>query len=80
MSRLHLGVFYTGVGPQLVWTDPAFSQHTHIDTFIQVAQTLFTLFQRNLNLLALMDVAHGDSNAAISGRVGILLDPATAQT
>jgi len=39
-ARLHLGVFFTGVGPQLIWTDPAFSSHTHIDTFIQVAQTL----------------------------------------
>ncbi|WP_083970930.1 LLM class flavin-dependent oxidoreductase [Actinoplanes awajinensis] len=38
--RLHLGVFFTGVGPQLVWTDPAFSTHTHIDTFVATAQTL----------------------------------------
>jgi alkanesulfonate monooxygenase SsuD/methylene tetrahydromethanopterin reductase-like flavin-dependent oxidoreductase (luciferase family) len=40
MSRLHLGVFYTGVGPQVVWTDPAFAPHTHIDTFVHVAKTL----------------------------------------
>ena len=40
MSRLHLGVFYTGVGPQVVWTDPAFAPHTHIDTFVHVARTL----------------------------------------
>ncbi|MBB2942697.1 alkanesulfonate monooxygenase SsuD/methylene tetrahydromethanopterin reductase-like flavin-dependent oxidoreductase (luciferase family) [Actinoplanes lutulentus] len=41
MSRqLHLGVFFTGVGPQLIWTDPAFAAHTHIDTFVRTAQTL----------------------------------------
>lgn len=41
MSRnLHLGVFYTGVGPQLLWTDPTHAPHTEIDTFVHVAQTL----------------------------------------
>ncbi|BBH63841.1 putative oxygenase [Actinoplanes sp. OR16] len=37
---LHLGVFFTGVGPQLIWTDPEFAAHTHIDTFVRTAQTL----------------------------------------
>ncbi|GAA2532571.1 LLM class flavin-dependent oxidoreductase [Winogradskya humida] len=38
--RLHLGVFFTGVGPQLLWTAPDFAEHTHIDTFIATAKTL----------------------------------------
>ncbi|GIE29410.1 flavin-dependent oxidoreductase F420-dependent methylene-tetrahydromethanopterin reductase [Actinoplanes italicus] len=38
--QLHLGVFFTGVGPQLLWTDPAFAAHTHIDTFVQTVGTL----------------------------------------
>ena len=38
--RLHLGVFFTGVGPQLIWTAPDFAAHTHIDTFIATAKTL----------------------------------------
>src|SRR3954471_12113392 len=37
---LHLGVFFTGVGPQLIWTSPDFAAHTHIDTFIATAKTL----------------------------------------
>jgi alkanesulfonate monooxygenase SsuD/methylene tetrahydromethanopterin reductase-like flavin-dependent oxidoreductase (luciferase family) len=37
---LHLGVFFTGVGPQLLWTAPDFAAHTHIDTFIATAKTL----------------------------------------
>ncbi|WP_433223254.1 LLM class flavin-dependent oxidoreductase [Dactylosporangium sp. CS-047395] len=41
MSRqLHLGVFFTGVGPNLLWTRPDFADHTHIDTFVHVARTL----------------------------------------
>ncbi|GAA3454187.1 LLM class flavin-dependent oxidoreductase [Dactylosporangium matsuzakiense] len=41
MSRLlHLGVFFTGVGPNLLWTEPDFADHTHIDTFLHVARTL----------------------------------------
>lgn len=39
-ARVHLGVFFTGVGPNLIWTDPNFSSHTHIDTFVTTAQTL----------------------------------------
>ncbi|MER7005982.1 LLM class flavin-dependent oxidoreductase [Dactylosporangium sp. NPDC000555] len=38
--RLHLGVFFTGVGPNLLWTRPDFASHTHIDTFVHVARTL----------------------------------------
>ncbi len=40
MTQLHLGVFFTGVGPNLLWTEPDFADHTHIDTLIHVAQTL----------------------------------------
>ncbi|MGW4466330.1 NtaA/DmoA family FMN-dependent monooxygenase [Micromonospora sp. NPDC004704] len=39
-ARVHLGLFYTGVGPQIVWTDPDAAPHTHIDTFVKVIQTL----------------------------------------
>ncbi|MFI5842724.1 LLM class flavin-dependent oxidoreductase [Catenuloplanes sp. NPDC051500] len=39
-AQLHLGVFYPGVGPQLIWAAPDAAPHTHIDTFINVAQTL----------------------------------------
>ncbi|WP_238015849.1 LLM class flavin-dependent oxidoreductase [Dactylosporangium sp. AC04546] len=38
--RLHLGVFFTGVGPNLLWTEPGAADHTHIDTFVAVARTL----------------------------------------
>lgn len=38
--RLHLGVFFTGVGPQTIWTDPAFTTHTHIDAFVSTIKTL----------------------------------------
>ncbi|MEV4345793.1 LLM class flavin-dependent oxidoreductase [Actinoplanes sp. NPDC049596] len=38
--RLHLGLFFTGVGPQLLWSQPDFANHTHIDTFIQTVRTL----------------------------------------
>ncbi|MER7283061.1 LLM class flavin-dependent oxidoreductase [Dactylosporangium sp. NPDC000244] len=38
--QLHLGVFFTGVGPNLLWTEPDFADHTHIDTFVHVAKTL----------------------------------------
>ncbi|MCU7727555.1 LLM class flavin-dependent oxidoreductase [Actinoplanes sp. KI2] len=37
---LHLGVFFTGVGPQLLWAEPDFASHTHIDTFVATARTL----------------------------------------
>jgi alkanesulfonate monooxygenase SsuD/methylene tetrahydromethanopterin reductase-like flavin-dependent oxidoreductase (luciferase family) len=40
MTRLHLGVFFTGVGPNLLWTEPDFADHTHIDTFTHVVRTL----------------------------------------
>ncbi|MEU7866576.1 LLM class flavin-dependent oxidoreductase [Dactylosporangium sp. NPDC049140] len=38
--QLHLGVFFTGVGPNLLWAEPDFADHTHIDTFVHVAKTL----------------------------------------
>ncbi|GAB2600825.1 putative oxygenase [Paractinoplanes abujensis] len=38
--RLHLGLFFTGVGPQLIWSADNFAAHTHIDTFVQTARTL----------------------------------------
>lgn len=38
--RIHLGVFFTGVGPQLIWTDPDAPSHTAIETFVEIARTL----------------------------------------
>ncbi|MEV0844274.1 NtaA/DmoA family FMN-dependent monooxygenase [Streptomyces sp. NPDC049954] len=38
--RLHLGVFYTGVGPQLVWSDPQAPSHTAVETFVEIARLL----------------------------------------
>src|SRR3954464_2583457 len=40
MPQLHLGLFFTGVGPNLLWTEPDFADHTHIDTFRHVVRTL----------------------------------------
>ncbi|WP_372492180.1 LLM class flavin-dependent oxidoreductase, partial [Kineosporia corallincola] len=39
-AQVHLGVFYTGVGPQLVWSRPTERPHTAIETFVEVAQLL----------------------------------------
>ena len=39
-AQVHLGVFYTGVGPQLIWTDPSVGPHVGIETFIGVVQLL----------------------------------------
>ncbi|GAA2010986.1 NtaA/DmoA family FMN-dependent monooxygenase [Catenulispora yoronensis] len=39
-AQVHLGVFFTGVGPQLIWSDPSAAPHTEIETFVQVAQLL----------------------------------------
>ena len=39
-AQVHLGVFFTGVGPQLIWTDPSAAPHTAIESFVQVAQLL----------------------------------------
>jgi alkanesulfonate monooxygenase SsuD/methylene tetrahydromethanopterin reductase-like flavin-dependent oxidoreductase (luciferase family) len=39
-ARLHLGVFYTGVGPQFLWDDPSNAPHTEIETYVSVARTL----------------------------------------
>jgi FMN-dependent oxidoreductase (nitrilotriacetate monooxygenase family) len=39
-AQVHLGVFFTGVGPQLIWTRPATPSHTAIETFLDVARLL----------------------------------------
>jgi FMN-dependent oxidoreductase (nitrilotriacetate monooxygenase family) len=39
-AQIHLGVFLTGVGPQLIWTDPSAAPHTAIETFVEIAQLL----------------------------------------
>ncbi|WP_329361130.1 NtaA/DmoA family FMN-dependent monooxygenase [Streptomyces sp. NBC_00669] len=39
-AQVHLGVFFTGVGPQLIWTDPDSPSHTAIETFVEVAKLL----------------------------------------
>ncbi|WP_285567699.1 NtaA/DmoA family FMN-dependent monooxygenase [Streptomyces sp. RTGN2] len=39
-AHVHLGVFFTGVGPQLIWSDPDAPSHTAIETFVEIAQTL----------------------------------------
>ncbi|MER5197411.1 NtaA/DmoA family FMN-dependent monooxygenase [Streptomyces sp. NPDC002755] len=38
--QLHLGLFFTGVGPQLIWSDPDAPSHTAIETFVDVVRTL----------------------------------------
>ncbi|MEU2678276.1 NtaA/DmoA family FMN-dependent monooxygenase [Streptomyces sp. NPDC007107] len=38
--QLHLGVFFTGVGPQLIWTDPHAPSHTEFETFVDIARVL----------------------------------------
>ncbi|CAM5313255.1 NtaA/DmoA family FMN-dependent monooxygenase [Streptomyces atroolivaceus] len=38
--QLHLGVFFTGVGPQLIWADPQAPSHTAFETFVEIAQVL----------------------------------------
>nr|WSX74882.1 NtaA/DmoA family FMN-dependent monooxygenase [Streptomyces sp. NBC_00899] len=39
-AQVHLGVFFTGVGPQLIWTEPGAPSHTAIETFLDVARLL----------------------------------------
>lgn len=39
-AQVHLGVFLTGVGPELIWTDPSAAPHTAIETFVEVVQLL----------------------------------------
>ncbi|WNV86366.1 NtaA/DmoA family FMN-dependent monooxygenase [Umezawaea sp. Da 62-37] len=39
-ALVHLGVFYTGVGPQFIWADPSNAPHTGFDTCVSVARTL----------------------------------------
>uniref|UniRef100_A0AAU3GKT2 NtaA/DmoA family FMN-dependent monooxygenase n=1 Tax=Streptomyces sp. NBC_01401 TaxID=2903854 RepID=A0AAU3GKT2_9ACTN len=38
--QLHLGVFFTGVGPQLIWADPQAPSHTAFETFTEIVQAL----------------------------------------
>ncbi|MEU5694426.1 LLM class flavin-dependent oxidoreductase [Actinosynnema sp. NPDC020468] len=38
--RLHLGVFYTGVGNNYLWQDPSVTDHTTIEAFVRIARTL----------------------------------------
>jgi FMN-dependent oxidoreductase (nitrilotriacetate monooxygenase family) len=38
--HVHLGVFFTGVGPQLIWSDPSCASHHEIETFVEVVQLL----------------------------------------
>ena len=38
--HVHLGVFFTGVGPQLIWSDPACASHHEIETFVEIVQLL----------------------------------------
>ncbi|MFJ8861752.1 NtaA/DmoA family FMN-dependent monooxygenase [Streptomyces sp. NPDC102451] len=38
--QIHLGVFFTGVGPQLIWTDPHAPSHTEFETFADIARAL----------------------------------------
>ncbi len=39
-AQVHLGVFYTGVGAQLVWSEPTVRPHVSVQTFVEVAQLL----------------------------------------
>ncbi|MCU1690135.1 MAG: F420-dependent methylene-tetrahydromethanopterin reductase [Jatrophihabitantaceae bacterium] len=39
-AHVHLGVFYSGVGPQVIWTDPSAAAQMPRETFINVAQLL----------------------------------------
>jgi alkanesulfonate monooxygenase SsuD/methylene tetrahydromethanopterin reductase-like flavin-dependent oxidoreductase (luciferase family) len=39
-AHVHLGVFFTGVGPQLIWADPASASHHEIESFVEVVQLL----------------------------------------
>jgi alkanesulfonate monooxygenase SsuD/methylene tetrahydromethanopterin reductase-like flavin-dependent oxidoreductase (luciferase family) len=38
--QVHLGVFFTGVGPQLLWADPSCASHHEIETFVEVTRVL----------------------------------------
>jgi alkanesulfonate monooxygenase SsuD/methylene tetrahydromethanopterin reductase-like flavin-dependent oxidoreductase (luciferase family) len=38
--QVHLGVFFTGVGPQLIWADPSSASHHAIETFTDVVRLL----------------------------------------
>jgi FMN-dependent oxidoreductase (nitrilotriacetate monooxygenase family) len=39
-AQVHLGVFYSGVGPNVIWTDPSAAEQMPVETFINVAQLL----------------------------------------
>jgi FMN-dependent oxidoreductase (nitrilotriacetate monooxygenase family) len=39
-AQVHLGVFYTGVGPQLIWSHPTVGPHVAIETFTGIVQLL----------------------------------------
>jgi len=39
-AHVHLGVFYTGVGPQIIWSDPTVGPHVAIETFVDLARLL----------------------------------------
>jgi len=39
-AKVHLGVFYTGVGSHYLWADPSNAEHTEFDTYVSVARTL----------------------------------------
>lgn len=40
MSRIHLGLFFTGVGPQLIWADDRAAPQMEIRTFVELARLL----------------------------------------
>jgi len=39
-AQVHLGVFFTGVGAELIWTKPSAPSHTAIETFVGIARLL----------------------------------------
>lgn len=39
-AQVHLGVFYTGVGPQFVWTDPNGHNHSTVEAYVSTARLL----------------------------------------
>ncbi|MBM9469276.1 NtaA/DmoA family FMN-dependent monooxygenase [Nakamurella leprariae] len=39
-AQVHLGVFYTGVGPQTIWSDPTAAEQMDISTFADLARLL----------------------------------------
>ncbi|GAB3282573.1 NtaA/DmoA family FMN-dependent monooxygenase [Kineosporia babensis] len=39
-AHVHLGVFYTGVGSQFIWSDPGLGDHQSIETYLEIARLL----------------------------------------